>query len=333
MKKLAILTLASLAPAFAIDGWVINRTTGMPAANAPVEFIKIDQGGMEPQENVKTDAKGKFAFTKDANTPRLIQATFQGVTYTQMLPPGAASTNLVLDVYDASKQPGDAQLSQHLFLLEPGDSQVKVTEAFIYENTGKTTYYDPSGGTVRFYLPPETKGEAEVNCTAPHGMPIGRSVDKTGRANIYKVDFPIKPGETRVDVKYTVPLASGGVFEGRTLPLGKTITRMATPSGVTLAGEDIKSLGPEPQSNANIYEAAANDFKATITGTGSLTQAQNTSSQDSGPQIDEVLPRILHNRVPILALALGILAVGFILLYRAEPIPVAEGKHEQRRRG
>jgi hypothetical protein len=331
--KTAILMLASLVPAFAIDGWVINRTTGMPAANAPVSFFKIDQGGMEPEESVRTDAQGKFAFQKDADGPRLIQATFDGVTYSHMAPPGTPGTNLTMDVYNASKQPGSAKVSQHLFLLEPGSGQVNVTEAFIYLNDGKTTYNDPSGGTVHFYLPPAAKGVVQVNCTAPQGMPVQRSAEKSNRADVYKVDFPIKPGETRVDLRYMVPLAADGAFEGKTLFRGQGVTRMATPQGVTLAGDSIRSLGSEPQTNANIYEVNGNDFKVTIAGSGSLNQQQNAPAQDSGPQIDQVLPRIFRNVIPILALAFGILALGFILLYRAVPkAAAAEGKHEQRRR-
>jgi hypothetical protein len=330
--KTVILMLVSLAPAFAIDGWVINKTTGMPAANAPVTFYTIDQGGMEPQETVRTDHQGKFAFQKDVQGPRLVQAEFAGVTYSHMVPPGDPGNRVFLDVYDASKAPGDAKLQQHLYLLEPGNDQMKVTEAFIYLNNGKKTYNNPSAGTVHFYLPPAAKGQVQVNCTAPQGMPLERAADKTARADVYKVDFPIKPGETRVELRYTVPVT--GPFEGRNMEAG-TITRMATPQGVTLAGDNLKSLGAEPQSGANIYEVASgNDFKVTVAGTGTLSQPQNaSSSQDNGPQIDEVPPRIFRNMAPILGLAFGILALGFILLYRAQPkTAVAEGKHEQRRR-
>ena len=60
--------------------------------------------------------------------------------------------------------------------------------------------YDAANGTLHFYLPPEAKGIVSVTINAPGGMPIQRPAEKTNQPNVYKVSYPIKPGETRFDV-------------------------------------------------------------------------------------------------------------------------------------
>ena len=48
--------------------------------------------------------------------------------------------------------------------------------------------------------------------------------------------------------------------------------------------------------------------------------ATDSDSGDNGPALEEVSPKILQQNMKwILALALGILALGFIVLYRAQP--------------
>jgi hypothetical protein len=70
--------------------------------------------------------------------------------------------------------------------------------------------------------------------------------------------------------------------------------------------------------------------------------AADAESGDNGPSLEEVSPKILQQNMKwILALAFGILALGFIVLYRAQPAPAvpsrdgqgaAKGKHERGRR-
>jgi len=48
---------------------------------------------------------------------------------------------------------------------------------------------------------------------------------------------------------------------------------------------------------------------------GELPSAE--SEESSGPQIQQIMPRVNRQAAPILAIALGILALGFILLYRS----------------
>ncbi len=54
-----------------------------------------------------------------------------------------------------------------------------------------------------------------MKATAPGGMPIGAPVNKTAKPDVYAVDFPVKPGETRFDLTYTVPYTEGADLSGQ----------------------------------------------------------------------------------------------------------------------
>ena len=97
-----ILLLASVAAAQTLTGTVKNATTGKPAAGDEVVLLKLGQG-MEEAGRTKTDAKGQFSFKlDDAQSPHLVRAIHQDVTYHRMAPPG--TTSVELEVYDVGKK-------------------------------------------------------------------------------------------------------------------------------------------------------------------------------------------------------------------------------------
>jgi len=338
MKTICVCLCLSVVPLLAaVDGTVINKTTGQPQSGATVTLYKLGGAGMESVESVKSGAQGKFHMDQTPQGPHLIQTAFDGVTYNHILPPGSAATGLSLDVYNSSKQPGGARISRHFLIFQPSGAQMSVNEGFVFTNSGPTTYNDPDGGTVKFYLPTAAKGIAQVKCTAPQGMPIDRAADKTNEKDVYKVDFPIKPGETNIQVTYLVPYSSGAVFEGKTLGKAEE-TLLVAPNGVTLKGEGIENRGQEPNSQASVYSVKTPTYKVELAGSMPAAAAASADAGDNGPAIEEVAPKILQQNMKwILALALGILALGFAVLYRAQPAAAspdltAKGKNERGRR-
>jgi len=323
-------------PLLAVDGTVINRTTGQPQAGATVTLYKLGQAGMESIQSVKSGAEGKFAIDQPVQGgPHLIQTAFDGVVYNNILPPGTASTGLSLDVYNSSKQPGDAKIARHFLIFQPTGGQMQVSEGFQFSNNGKMTYNDPEGGTLKFYLPAAAKGKVQVKATAPHGMPIDTEADRTKQADVYKVGFPIKPGETDFQISYTVPYDSGAVYEGKLLGKTEEPTLLVVPNGITIKGEGLESRGQEPRSQASIYSVKTATYKVEIAGVAPVASSDDSSDSDNGPSFEEVSPKILQQNMKwILALAFGILALGFMVLYRAQPTsqPTAKGPNDRGRR-
>jgi hypothetical protein len=218
-------------------------------------------------------------------------------------------------VYNSSKQPGSAKVVQHMVLFEPNGNELAVSEMFIWANTGKTTFDDPQAGTLRFYAPPESKG-IQVNATAPQGMPIRRAAQPAGEPDIYKVDFPIKPGESNIQINYTLPFTSPATFEGKVFYKGGPTSLMA-PQGVQIKGEGLESRGQEPRTKASIYQTTATAYKVEIAGSGVLQRGQAAESGEREPSIQQVMPKIYDRLYWVLALSLTILLLGFTLLYRA----------------
>jgi hypothetical protein len=315
MKSLFLALLATAANA-AITGTVINQTTGKPQPGATVAYYKVaTASGPELVDQAKSDAEGKFTINQTPPPgPSLLRTAYDGITYNHMLTPGSPTTGVTLDVYNTSKSQGDAKVAKHMILFEPGGGQVSVSETYLLTNTGKTAWNDPDLGTLKFAVP-QGASAPRVQATAPGGMPLGAPVSRNPRTETYFVDFAVKPGETRFDVTYTVPYTEGADYAGRVLTKDEN-TYLISPQGVIMKGDGLNDLGSEPRTQAHIYGLTANNYKIQLTGSVAGAEEQPQADSDSGPKIEQILPRVNRQSKLIIGLALGILGLGFALLYR-----------------
>jgi hypothetical protein len=324
MKTFCALLLCAMPALAAVSGTVINRTTGQPQAGITVSLMRMGSAGPEPAGDAKADAQGKFSLDGQVSSagPTLLRATIDGVTYNKVLPPGQPTEGITLDIYNASKLPGNAKVSKHMFLFQPQGQEMVVNEAYIIANDGTTAWNDPAGGTIHFYVPPKAS-KVEVNATPPAGMPLKAPAEKTGQPDIYKINFAMRPGETRVDMSYTVPYTEGVLYTGKIVS-GDENTYLIVPNGITIKGDNLTDLGPEPRTQAHIFGLQGTDYSVQFTGKVAPADENASAESDSTagqPQIQQIMPRLYSKLNLILPLALGILALGFVLLYRA---PVKE---------
>ena len=314
--KALILILAAIPASAAITGTVINQSTGKPQAGATVAFYKVATAtGPELVEQAKSGTDGSFTINQTPpQGPSLLRTAFDGITYNHMLPPGSPTTGITLDVYNTSKSQGAAKVTKHMILFEPAGGSVAVAETYLFVNDGKTAWNDPDLGTLKFAVP-QGASKPEVRATAPGGMPLGAAVSRNPRTETYFVDFAVKPGETRFDVSYTVPYSEGADYAGRVLTKDDN-TYLIVPNGVTLAGEGLNDLGNEPRTQAHIFGLTGNTYKIRLGGTAPGADAQPQADSESGPKIEPMLPRVNTQAKLIVGLALGIMGLGFALLYR-----------------
>jgi hypothetical protein len=340
MRSLLFLLLIAPVAYAAIDGTVTNGTNGKPQLGATVTLFQTSKQGPVDLGSVKTDAQGKFRIDKDVQPgvgggPLLLQAVYAGVQYNKIITPGTPTTGVDIPVFEPSKAPGAAKVDQHMMLLEPAaGGNMHVTESYLFKNDGKTTWNDPDRGTLQFALPPAAQGKVEINVLAPGGLPIRRAADPGSRPNTFKLDFPIKPGESRVDLDWTIPFNTPGVFEDHILAKGGAL-RLVAPTGVTFKAADLEVLGQEPTTHATVYSAKGPDVKIDVQGTGTLRDpsaqagAGGDTGNNNGPGLSENLPKLYALAAGdsdlgqsllavkwILATVLGMLALGFALLYR-----------------
>jgi len=334
MKALISLLLSAGVAFSAIDGTVINRTSGKPAADVAMTLVKPGQNGMQTIGATTTDGTGHFVFEKDqpGGGPQLLQATFKGVTYNKLMTPNIPTSNVEVDVYEATKSPAVARITERMMVIEPSSSQISVTETVIVQNDSKTTYNNDAEGGLRFFLPPAANGQSRVQVQGPQGMPLPRAAEKTKEANVMQVNFPIKPGQTEFEVNYALPAGSPFTFRGRVvgvkgMPSGPL--RLVVPTGVTLAGTDIEKVGTEPKTQATIYTVtAADNFSTEITGTGALRQPGNEAAADDSesPEVTQGPPQIYHHLRWLVTLAFATLGAGLIVLFRTSPVRPPSGK-------
>lgn len=311
------LLLALSVPVFAaIDGTVINKTTSRPQPGVIVTLTRLGQGGMTPAGSVKTDKDGRFSLEGDSEGAHLLQAAYQGVTYSMPLTQGAPVNGVELMVYGASRAPGAAKVDQHMVLLETDGRELVVNETLIYKNDGLTTWENPTEGTLRFFVPQAAQSQLRVRAMSPNGIPVERTPLKAREKNVYYVDFPVKPGETRFDISYKMAAGDPVTFTGRTLHKGGKI-RLVVPQGIQAQGAGIKLIGTEPQTQATIYDVETPDYKVALTGSGQMRDLQPSErGEEDGPSIEQIQPRIYDQMYWILGLSLALLALGFWSLYR-----------------
>jgi hypothetical protein len=313
----SLLVLAAALPAFAqMSGTVINQSTGKPQAGATVGIYTMgNKNGLELVDQAKSDAQGKFSINKTLEGMLLIRTAFGGITYNHRIAPTDPRTGIGLEVYDVSKQPGVAKAEKHMVLFEPTGDQVAVTETYLFKNEGKTAWYDPDAGTLKIWAP----GKPTVQGTAPGGAPIGAAVTKTTQPDIWAVDFPVKPGDTRFDVSYSMPYKEGETIAGKIASKDDN-TYLIVPSGVEMKAEGLNDLGTEPRTRAHIWGLTGTTYKIALTGTvAPAPEAAPEGGSGEGPKIEAVMPRLYKTAPYILLCSLGVLGLGFVLLYRASP--------------
>ncbi len=322
MMKSALFFLTVFPIMAAVDGIATNVTTGKPQPGVVVTLVEAGQGGMKPAGNTVTSASGSFSFDKEAavGSAFLLQSTYNGVTYTKMLQPGSPSTGVKLEVFEVSAtKPSGVAVNRHGILLEPTDGKLMIREFVFVDNTSNVTYFDAKGGTYRFWAPDDAK--IEVSLTTQGGMPVTRPAKKAA-ANTWTVDYPIRPGQTQIEISY--PYAKADTFSGNVLHK-EGETRLIVPKGFSLKGEGLEEYAPEPRTQAAIYGIKNGPFTVTLAGAAAAaSQSEPAASgggggggggEDSGaPEVAPGRPRIYDRLYLIVGITAAILLLGLYSL-------------------
>jgi hypothetical protein len=304
-------------PVFAaVDGIVTNVTTGKPQAGVTITLVQAGQAGMQPVGKTVSAANGAFSFDKEApvGSAFLLQSTHAGVTYTKTLPPGQPSAGVKVEVYESSTKPTGVAVNRHGILLEPAEGKLAVREFVFVDNTSNVTYFDAQGGTYRFWAPDDAK--IEVSLTTQGGMAVTRPAKRVA-ANTWTVDYPIRPGQTQIEISY--PYDKADTFTGNILHK-EGETRLIVPKGLSLKGAGLEEYAPEPRTQASIYGIKNGTFTVAISGKAEARQPEQTSGgggggEESGaPEVAPGRPRIYDRLYQVLGITAAILLLGLYSL-------------------
>ena len=323
MRYVSTLALALvLVPASlfaAIEGTVINGTTGKPEPSVKISLVQPGAGGMQAIASATSDANGKFSIDHELPPPpALLQADYKGVQYTQVQPPGRPTTGIQFQIYESASKPPQGMQMAHLIMIEPSPTSLEISETFLIRNESTTTFQDSSNVAAQFY-PPKTAGDkVQVSVTPPTQMTIQRQAVKAAKPGSFKIDYPVRPGETRFDMHYTLPASD--TFSGKVVE-GERPTTVVTPLSVRISGDGIRDVGVEQDVQARLYQITGPSFEVKIEGTGSIrdrqSNASNAPEEDTGqPKTTEILAKVYDKMYWVLGLTFGILALGGTLLFR-----------------
>ncbi|HEY3973844.1 MAG TPA: carboxypeptidase regulatory-like domain-containing protein [Candidatus Sulfotelmatobacter sp.] len=200
---IALLLLSTLASAQSLTGTVKNSTTGRPAAGDEVILLSLGQG-MEEAGRTKSDAKGNFSFKLDSQGPHLIRVIHQEVTYHRMVPPGTTSVEVA--VYDVGKKVEGISVVADIMRFQATQGQLQVERTFAVLNNSKPPRTQMNEHNLEFYVPDGATINEGQAMTAG-GQPVNSAPVPEGAnaKNRYAFLFPLRPGETRFSVVYSVP--------------------------------------------------------------------------------------------------------------------------------
>jgi hypothetical protein len=203
LATLLCVILASLASAQTLTGKVMNATTGKLSAGDEVILLSLGQG-MEESGRTKSDAKGNFSFKLDnAQSPHLVRVIHQEVTYHRMAPPG--STSVEVEIYDVSKKVEGIQVVADIMRFQAGQGQMQIERSFSVQNSSRPPLTQMNEHNLEFYVPQGATIVGGQAMTA-NGQPVNSApVPEDAGKTRYSFLFPLRPGESRFSVVYTLP--------------------------------------------------------------------------------------------------------------------------------
>jgi len=287
LASVAILLLASLASAQTLTGTVKNSTTGKPSAGDDVVMFKLGQG-MEESGRTKTDAKGQFSFKLDSQSPHLIRAIHQDVTYHRMAPPG--TTSVAIEVYDAAKKVDGIEVVADIMRIQAEQGQILVTREFGVQNTSNPQRTQMNERNLEFYIPDGAHViDDSATATTEGGNPLKSAPVPEGEKNRYSFIFPLRPGLTRFEVSYQLPYSGSANLDPKSIyPLQHFVVMlpkaMQFNAAATSAGFKLINYPSEPTASVQVASntTPGQNLAFKVSGEGTLETAQENGAQGTG---------------------------------------------------
>ncbi len=208
---LGVLALFFAAPAaaFTVRGNVVNGTTGKPVANAKVVVVN-PSGGMLEEREVEA-RNGRFEITDlDPQAPiYLLRVDYDGVPYNVPIRVDGTDHEVTVDVYESTTSwEGMRVNAPHLAASRQGD-HLSIEQLFEVSNESsppRTATGDE--GYFKLFIPVDMESLTTCFVTSL-GVPVDRVPIPTDEPGVYRVEYPIRPGLTRIGVAYKVPYTEG----------------------------------------------------------------------------------------------------------------------------
>lgn len=278
LPVLSFALFATASFAASISGTVTDRTTGKPSKGDTIAVINTAQS-MDEIAKATSDAQGHFQVNAPDGGQILLHITHSGAEYFKSVQPGGTTADI--DVYDSAPRI-DGINGEALVIraeTDPGGKTLTVAENFFIQNASAPPRTEYGANTLDFFLPKGAQVQQTL-ASAPNGLPTNTPVKTIdAAAGHYAFTFPIRPGETRFQVAYTLPYSGKQDFSIKlTVPTGD-VAVMLPKSMQFQSGSQFQPIAPDPstQSYDAHLPAAGQPIQFTLAGTGQLPQRQDES--------------------------------------------------------
>jgi hypothetical protein len=281
-----VIALTGFALADSITGTVTNKTTNKPSAGDDVTLIRLEQG-MQEQTHAKTDAKGNFKLDVPDQGLHLVRVTHDKANYFRPAPAGTESVEI--DVYNAAAKVDGITGEADMMRIETDASgkALQVVENFFVKNDSNPPMTQAGDRPFEFYLPAGAVvlGGAAL---APGGMQVQVTPVKLGEPNHFAFSFPLRPGESRFQISFTLPYSGKlALAQKPSLATGAVLVMM--PKSMTFTpGSGAPYAAVTEETTAQTYvvrdAGAAQSLGFTVSGTGQLPRDTQAASAQGGDQ-------------------------------------------------
>lgn len=284
---LVMLLLTSLAAAQTFSGKVKNSTTGKPSVGDEVIMFTLGQG-MEETGRTKTDAAGQFSFKlDDPNSPHLVRAIHQGVTYHRVALPG--TTSAAIEVCDVAKTVESIHVVADIMRIQMAQGHIVVTRDFGVRNASNPPRTQMNDRNLEFYVPDRAHLiDDSATATGENGNPLKSAPVPEREKNRYAFTFPLRPGFTHFEVVYQLPYNGNANLDPKSIyPLQSFVVIL--PKAVQFhpasASATFKLMNYPNQPDASVRMAAntrgGQNLAFSISGEGTLQTGQQSRAQRS----------------------------------------------------
>ena len=285
-RSLAVLALLAPAAAFAagtVSGTVTNKTNGRVSAGDTVTLVRLTQG-MQDANSTTTDSHGHYKLEiADSDVVHLIRVTHQKASYFQPLQPGTTTADI--DVYDAAEKIDGVSTNVVELHIEAEPTELHIVEIIqvLNESSPARTQFGPNG--FDFFLP----ADARIVRTGAFrdSMPVPASAVPFGDPGHYKFLFPIRPGDTKFGIFYSIPYTGSYKFDPK-LVSPTTTYAVVLPKSMKLTpgnGTPYTTSNESPDRQTFVAHNAqpSMPLSFTISGIGTLPADKDDQSNGQAP--------------------------------------------------
>ena len=286
----ALLTVVSAwSAATTLSGTVTNGTTGKPSVGDQVVLIKLS-AGMEEVGHTKADSQGKFSFNiENGNSPYLVRAIHQNVTYHVPAPPGTLTVEL--KVYDVSPKLEGINVVADIMYVQAGQGRLGITRVFAVDNTSQPPRTEMNDAPFEFCLPDGAEID-EAQAQTSGGQPLVTTPTPQAQKGRYAFAFPLRPGQTQFQVTYHLNYSGKATIDPRLIyPLEHFV--VIVPTSITFTPMETglyqnQQTPNQPDALAAIVSNAKPTQKLAfdISGEGMLQEARDQQASAGGASGD-----------------------------------------------